>query len=106
MRAYLIDPSQQKISVIDIPSGESDLPGLIGQPSIGFDEIDDNGDRLYFDEACFINEKPGAGRFKLDNLPPVAGKAVVMGWKTAANQAADVIVGEQALAARVKFISG
>jgi hypothetical protein len=103
MQAFLIDPSKQAITPIELTQAESEIAALIGQKSIGFDEIDDNGDRLYFDEACFINEKPGGGRFKLDSLPPVAGRGVVVGADKA-GQAQSACVSAQALAARVKFL--
>jgi len=70
MKAFQINPATKEISEIEINGDNAALVSLIGQPDVGFDEIDDNGDRLYFDEACFIREQPGAGRFKLDSLPP------------------------------------
>lgn len=103
MQAFLIDPSKKVITPIELTHAESEIAGLIGQKSIGFDEIDDNGDRLYFDEACFINEKPGGGRFKLDSLPPVAGSGVVVGANKA-GEPQDACVSAQSLAGRVKFL--
>jgi hypothetical protein len=54
---------------------------LIGFETVDSDEIDANGDRLYFDEKCFIRQTPGVGRFQLDSLAPVAGMGVVVGHK-------------------------
>ncbi len=104
MKAFQINPATRDICEIEISGDNAALVSLIGQPDVGFDEIDDNGDRLYFDEACFIREQPGAGRFKLDSLPPVAGIGVVAGHDTATDAMADVRVGLEALRSRVKFL--
>ncbi len=47
----------------------------LGIASVGFDtvdanQIDSNGDFLYFDEECFIRQQQ-VGRFKIDNRAPV-----------------------------------
>jgi hypothetical protein len=104
MKAYRIDPAAKEITAIDIDGSKEHLVQLIGQPDVGFDEIDDNGDRLYFDEACFIREQPGAGRFKLDSLPPVSGTGIVTGHNTSKDTTADVCVTLDGLKQRVKFI--
>ena len=77
MPCFLIDPTQKTITAVE---GGGDLPGvraLIGFETVDSDEIDANGDRLYFDEKCFIRQTPGVGRFQLDSLAPVAGMGVV-----------------------------
>jgi hypothetical protein len=104
MNAYKIDPRSKTITPITINDSATEIAALIGFKSIGFDEIDTNGDRLYFDEACFINEQPGGGRFKLDSLPPVAGLGVVIGWNASADSAANACVSPEALAKRVQFL--
>ncbi len=104
MKAFQINPATKEISAIEISGDNAALVSLIGQPDVGFDEIDDNGDRLYFDEACFIREQPGAGRFKLDSLPPVAGIGIVAGHNAAEDAMADVCVSLEALRSRVKFL--
>ena len=78
MKAYLIDANQKTITAADI-AGLDDVKKLIGFDSIDSDEVDASGDRLYFDESCFLRDQSGKGRFKLDNLAPVAGKGVVAG---------------------------
>jgi hypothetical protein len=45
--------------------------------TIDSDEIDDNGDRLFFDEEFFIRQQ-SVGRFKVDSLAPVAGIGVIV----------------------------
>ncbi|MDO9386893.1 MAG: hypothetical protein Q7T65_09315 [Thiobacillus sp.] len=79
MKAYLIDTNQKTVSLIDLNDGLAEIRRLIGYDSIDSEEIDASGDRLFFDEGCFLRDQPGRGRFKLDKLPPVADKAVVVG---------------------------
>jgi hypothetical protein len=76
---------------------------LIGFETVDSDEIDANGDRLYFDEKCFIRQTPGVGRFQLDSLAPVAGMGVVVGYGAQGNLQTPQ-VSHEALIARVKFL--
>ncbi len=78
MPCFLIDPTQKTITAVE---GGGDLTGvraLIGFETVDSDEIDANGDRLYFDEKCFIRQTPGVGRFQLDSL--AAGGGHGRGW--------------------------
>jgi hypothetical protein len=77
MNVYVIDPSRQEILAVEIDGNLDAICKLIGFDSVDSDEIDAAGHRLFFDESCFIRDQPDAGRFKLDNLPPVAGRGVV-----------------------------
>ena len=79
MKAYLIDANRKTISVVDLPDGVAAIRRLVGYDSIDSEEIDASGDRLFFDEGCFLRDQTGKGRFKLDSLVPVADKAVVAG---------------------------
>ncbi|MDN3988547.1 hypothetical protein [Zwartia vadi] len=79
MNAYLIDPSSREITKIELTDGAQQIASLLGAKSVDFDEIDDGGDRLYFDEDCFIKAKPGDARFKVDNLAPVSGAGIICG---------------------------
>ncbi|MEY3952893.1 MAG: hypothetical protein RL320_1695 [Pseudomonadota bacterium] len=76
-RAYLINPQDQTIQAVQLEQGLESIRSLIGQKSVDRDEIGQEGDHLYFDEACFIRATPDSKRFKLDTLPPVAGFGVV-----------------------------
>lgn len=78
MQAYLIDPAQAQVSEVDISHGLADIQALIGFDTLESDEISQAGDRLYFDESCFIRQIPGAGRFQFGSLAPIAGRAVVL----------------------------
>ena len=99
MQVLLIDPKEKKISAIEIDDGVKGIARLIGFDSIDADEIDANGDALYFDESCFIRDQPDAGRFKLDSLAPVAGRGVV-----ASHPVAAPVVTLEALIGRVRFL--
>lgn len=79
MNAYLIDPSTREIRRVDLIEDAQEIASLLGAKSVDFDEIDDGGDRLYFDEDCFIKAKPGDARFKVDNLAPVSGAGLICG---------------------------
>jgi len=79
MNAYLIDPAKREIVSIELTDGTQQIAALLGAKSVDFDEIDDGGDRLYFDEDCFIKAQPGDARFKVDHLAPVSGKGVICG---------------------------
>ncbi len=104
MRVYLIDPDTKSITEQQVDDGAAGIARLIGFDSIDFDEIDDNGDRLFFDESCFIRHGSDVGRFKVDNLAPVAGKGVVAGGQPGGKALKDAIVSAEALAARVTFL--
>jgi hypothetical protein len=76
MKALLINPELRSIDAIDIDS-HADLVRLIGYDTLESDAIGTAGDRLYFDEECFL--RGTAGRFQIDNIIPVSGRAVVVG---------------------------
>jgi hypothetical protein len=75
---------------------------LIGFDSIDSDEISGTTDRLYFDDSCFIRDQPTKGRFKLDNLPPVAGIGVIAGVDTGAGPSSPFMSASE-ISTRVKF---
>jgi hypothetical protein len=66
---------------VEISDTKEALQELIGFSTIDSDEIDDNGDRLFFDEECFIRQQSNVGRFKVDSLAPVAGIGVIVNSK-------------------------
>jgi len=105
MRAYLIDPSNHQILAVDVEGGLDGIRKLIGFESVDSDEIDAAGNRLFFDESCFIRDLPGAGRFKLDNLPPVAGRGVVASAGDAGGALRSPTLTLEELTARVQFLA-
>jgi hypothetical protein len=103
MNAYLIDASRKTVTAVDI-AGLADVKTLIGYDSVDSDEIDVTGDRLYFDESCFLRDQTGKGRFKLDNLAPVADRGVVVGSGGGATSLKDATVTLAALQQRITWL--
>ena len=99
MTCFVIDPTAKTITPAPWDGGLDAIRQLIGFETIDSDEIDAGGDRLFFDEKCFIRQTPGVGRFQLDSLAPVAGVGVVVGAGPSSPQ-----VTLQALQGRVKFL--
>ncbi len=99
MTCFVIDPTAKTITAVPWYGRLDAIRQLIGFETIDSDEIDANGDRLFFDEKCFIRQTPGVGRFQLDSLAPVAGLGVVVGAGTSSPH-----VTLQALQGRVKFL--
>ena len=77
MKAFLIDPASQSATTIHLSSGLDEIRQLIGFDTVDSDELNPSGDRLFFDERCFIRNEPGAGRFKFATHAPVAGRGVI-----------------------------
>jgi hypothetical protein len=102
MTCFLIDPTAKTITAVPWDGGVDAIRQLIGFETIDSDEIDAGGDRLFFDEKCFIRQTPGVGRFQLDSLAPVAGMGVVVGHAQSALQTPQVSLA--ALKDRIKFL--
>ncbi len=77
MKAFLINPQLKEVTEIEINSSIEAIQDLIGFKTIDSDEIDSNFNQLFFDEECFIRQQDQVGRFKVDNLAPIAGKGVI-----------------------------
>jgi hypothetical protein len=99
MSCFVIDPTAKMITAVPWDGDLGPIRQLIGFETIDSDEIDARGDRLFFDEKCFIRQTPGVGRFQLDSLAPVAGVGVVVGAGVSSPQ-----MTLQALQGRVKFL--
>lgn len=110
MNVFLIDPSARAIRSVELTEGTQGtqsiqaIAHLIGAKNVDFDEIDDGGDRLYFDEDCFIKAKPGDARFKVDNLAPVSGAGLICGTATPAGGLQPASNTAESLAKRVQFL--
>jgi hypothetical protein len=74
MKAYLITPETQSIDLIEILN-ETDIQTLIGYDTIISDAIG-NDHHIFFDEECFLRQ--AKGRFQIDKLAPISGRAIVM----------------------------
>ncbi len=98
MRAILIDGLAKTAVEIDIASQDA-IAAAVGHASIIADDID-TGNAVYFDEDCFL--RGTEGRFVLDTLPPIAGKAVVMG-RAIGDRLVGTNLSIEEVLARVKF---
>lgn len=101
MKALLIDPESQTIEEIEI-SGKEDIAQVIGFDTIESDAVGDAGDRLYFDEECFL--RGTKGRFQIDSVIPVAGKGVVIGTADDGVALRDVTTSVDDLRNRTKYL--
>jgi hypothetical protein len=101
MKAILITPENRSIESIDITSRE-DIARLIGFDTIESDAVGTDGDRLYFDEECFLR---GAGaRFQVDSIIPISGKAVIAGTSGEAAALCDAAIDVDSLRGRIKYL--
>ena len=60
------------------------------------------GDRLFFDEECFL--RGAGGRFQLDTLIPIAGKALIVGTSGDGTVLRDAVTDVSSLGSRLKYL--
>jgi len=101
MRAYLIAPDTQSIDVVEVTDLEG-IKTLIGYDTLESDAVGTDGDRLYFDEECFLRGTPG--RFQIDTLVPVSGKGMVVGTIDKGSALQDVVIPIDELRKRIKYL--
>jgi len=101
MKAILINPENRSIEAIDI-SGRDDLVKLIGHETLESDAVGTAGDRLYFDEECFL--RGSSGRFQIDTLIPVSGKGVIVGTAADGTTLRNAVTVIEALKSRIKYL--
>jgi len=101
MKAYLIAPDNRRIEETTVDT-LADIQALIGFDTLEIDQIGDSGDRLYFDEECFL--RGADGRFQIDSLIPVSGKGVITGPVDAGAVTADAVIGIDELRERIKYL--
>ena len=101
MKAFLITPDKQSIEAINI-NGREDIARLIGFDTIESDAVGTAGDRLYFDEECFL--RGTSGRFQIDSVIPVSGKAVIVGTVDGGGTPRDVATDIDSLRRRIKYL--
>ena len=101
MKALLINPESQTIESIHI-DGHDDIIRLVGYDTVTSDEISADGDRLFFDEECFL--RGAKGRFQIDNLVPVSGKAVITGTRDDETMLSDVESSNDDISARIRYL--
>lgn len=101
MKALLINPDSQSIEELEISSLD-DIKELVGFDTITSDAVGDSGDRIYFDEECFLRQT--SGRFQVDTLIPISGRAVIVGADEDGEALRDVVLGAEELGGRVKYL--
>ena len=101
MKALLITPETQSIEAIDI-TGLDDIKKLIGYDTVTSDEIGPEGDRLYFDEECFL--RGTSGRFQIDTVIPVSGIGLIVGSANDGTTMKDVVSDIESIKRRLKYL--
>ena len=101
MNALLITPDTQSIEVVEIDNLD-DIVKLIGYDTITSDEIGPEGDRLFFDEECFL--RGTSGRFQIDTVIPVSGIGIVVGSTDDGATLKDVVSGVESIKKRIKYL--
>jgi hypothetical protein len=101
MKALMINPETRSIESIDIGS-HAELASLIGYDTIESDAVGTAGDRLYFDEECFL--RGTTGRFQIDTLIPVSGRAVIVGTDDDGATLRDVASDIEDVRSRIKYL--
>ena len=101
MKAFLIDPENRSIESIDI-NGFDDIVRLVGYDTLESDAVGTEGDRLYFDEECFL--RGTTGRFQIDTVIPVSGKGVIACTAEDGSTLSDVVTEIDDLRSRIKFL--
>ncbi|MCU0812151.1 MAG: hypothetical protein MUE59_14175 [Thiobacillaceae bacterium] len=101
MKALLINPESRSIEAVDIGS-QAELASLIGYDTIESDAVGAAGDRLYFDEECFL--RGTTGRFQIDTIIPVSGRAVIVGTADDGATLRDVATDIEDLRSRIKYL--
>ena len=101
MKALLVTPDTQTIEVVHI-KGLDDIIKLIGYESVTSDEIGPGGDRLYFDEECFL--RGSSGRFQIDTVIPVSGTGVIVGTEDEGATFKDVVSDVESIERRLKYL--
>ena len=101
MKALLINGERQSIEPIEIASRE-DIARVIGFDTIESDAVGAAGDRLYFDEECFL--RGTGGRFQIDRIIPVSGKAIVVGAADDGATLRDAAMDIDDLRNRIKYL--
>lgn len=101
MKALPINPESKTIEPIEI-NGPDDIVNLIGYDTIISDEIGPQGDRLFFDEECFL--RGSKGRFQIDSVIPVSGKGVIVGAGDDGATLLDVVSDVESINKRIKYL--
>ena len=102
MNALVIDPTRQTIEEVQVAS-LVDIKNVIGVQTVTSDAVGTEGDLLFFDEECFIHGT--AGRYKIDNLIPVAGIGLLVGSFGEGAELRDVQTNVEDVKHRITYIN-
>jgi hypothetical protein len=100
MKAILINAQARTIEPVEINS-RADIVRLVGYDTLESDAVGKAGDRLFFDEECFL--RGTAGRFQIDTVIPVSGIGVLVGAREDGTLC-DVQTGIDDLRSRIKYL--
>jgi hypothetical protein len=101
MRALLIQPDTRSIELIDVQNRD-DIVRRVGYATLESDAVGDAGDRLFFDEECFL--RGTTGRFQIDTLVPVSGVGVIVGTADDGATLRDVATDIEDARSRIKYL--
>ena len=101
MKAILINAQARTIELVEINSHE-DIVRLVGYDTLESDAVGKAGDRLFFDEECFL--RGTSGRFQIDTVIPVSGMGVLVGSRDDGATLSDVQMGIDDLRSRIKYL--
>jgi hypothetical protein len=101
MKAIVISPATQSIETVDVTTLD-DIKAVVGYDTLESDAIGIQGDRLYFDEECFL--RGTSGRFQIDSVIPVAGKGVIVGTADGGATLRDVVTDADELRRRIRYL--
>ncbi len=101
MKAFLINPESRSIEAVNVTDLAA-ITKLIGYDTIASDAVGRAGDRLYFDEECFL--RGAQGRFQIDSVIPVSGQAILVGTTGEDKSLRDVATDLDSLRRRLKYL--
>jgi hypothetical protein len=101
MKAIVISPATQSIETIDVAT-LADIKAVVGYDTLESDAIGTRGDRLYFDEECFL--RGTSGQLQIDSVIPVAGKGVILGTADSGTTLRDVVTDVDDLRRRICYL--
>ena len=101
MKALLVNPETQTIEETQIADYD-EIVKLIGFDTVISDEIGPQGDRLFFDEECFL--RGTSGRFQIDKVIPVSGVGIIIGSSDDGDKLRDVVSDIDGINERIKYL--
>jgi len=101
MKALVIRPDRKAIEDVQIIS-LIDIKNIIGFDTVTSDAVGTNGDRLFFDEECFLRGTPG--RYQIDSVIPVAGTGLLVGTLGEGAELRDVQTDLDQLQDRIRYL--